>query len=201
MSQEQRRGEAPDPKHDLYSLGVMWYQLLVGDVTRELHHGWARELEAKFDTPRPHINLIESCVGWFEERPKDAGELLRLLRLLPTSFGTQGETAPAEMSEKPADPQPPSEVTPSTIAAPPKRNQAAEPAAPPRPLPMLPPMNVEQWQTPPHSSSSANARTDPVAGGLRDRHDVRGNSIAGFCLMCGAHHRAIVALMNVLIRR
>src|SRR5262249_13142419 len=40
MAPEQRRGSAPDPRHDLYSLGVMWFQLLVGDTTRELHAGW-----------------------------------------------------------------------------------------------------------------------------------------------------------------
>jgi hypothetical protein len=44
MSAEQRRGDAPDPRHDLYSLGVVWYQLLVGDVTRELPHGWEDDL-------------------------------------------------------------------------------------------------------------------------------------------------------------
>jgi hypothetical protein len=82
MSLEQRHGEAPDPRHDLYSLGVLWYQLLVGDVRRELHHGWSRELEAKFATPREHIELIQRCVGWVEERPRNAGELLAELQPL-----------------------------------------------------------------------------------------------------------------------
>jgi hypothetical protein len=79
MAPEQRRGLPPDPRHDLYSLGVMWFQLLVGDVTRELHPGWARELSVKFNVPKEHIEVIERCVGWVEERPAHAGELVALL--------------------------------------------------------------------------------------------------------------------------
>src|SRR5262245_52835938 len=79
MSPEQRRGAPPDARHDLYALGVVWYQLLVGDVSRELHHGWAKELAVRFGVPATHIALIEQCVGWFDERPKDACELLPLL--------------------------------------------------------------------------------------------------------------------------
>jgi serine/threonine protein kinase len=80
MSPEQRRGAPPDPRHDLYALGVVWYQMLVGDVSRELHHGWAKELVVRFGVPASHIGLIERCVGWFDERPKDADELLPLLK-------------------------------------------------------------------------------------------------------------------------
>jgi serine/threonine protein kinase len=80
MSPEQRRGAGPDPRHDLFSLGVMWYQLLVGDVSRELHPGWAKELALRFNVPRSHIDLIERCVGWVDERPRNAEELLTLLR-------------------------------------------------------------------------------------------------------------------------
>jgi serine/threonine protein kinase len=83
MSPEQRRGATPDPRHDLYSLGVMWFQLLAGDTTRELHAGWAKELIVRHKTPREHIDLIERCVGWFDERPSDAQELLKLLRRPP----------------------------------------------------------------------------------------------------------------------
>jgi len=79
MSPEQRRGANPDPRHDLFSLGVMWFQLLVGDVTRELHPGWAKELRVAFGVPTAHVDLIERCIGWLEERPKDAGELMPLL--------------------------------------------------------------------------------------------------------------------------
>lgn len=82
MSPEQRRGQSPDPRHDLYSLGVMWYQLLIGDVSRELHPGWAKELTLRFGAPKSHVNLIECCVGWYDERPKHAAELLRMIREL-----------------------------------------------------------------------------------------------------------------------
>src|SRR5262249_42060214 len=80
MAPEQRRGQPPDPRHDLYSLGVMWYQLLVGDVSRELRPGWAKELAVRYGVPRAHINLIESCVGWFDERPRNAVELRQQMR-------------------------------------------------------------------------------------------------------------------------
>jgi hypothetical protein len=79
MSAEQRRGDQPDPRHDLFSLGVVWYQLLVGDVTRELHPGWPDELVEEFQTPPEHIELIQRCVGYFKKRPVHAGELLALL--------------------------------------------------------------------------------------------------------------------------
>jgi WD40 repeat protein len=85
MSAEQRRGENPDPRHDLFSLGVVWYQLLVGDVTRELHPGWLDELTEEFRTPREHIELIQRCVGYFKKRPANAGELLAQLPGPPES--------------------------------------------------------------------------------------------------------------------
>jgi serine/threonine protein kinase len=95
MAPEQRRGQPPDPRHDLYSLGVMWYQLLVGDVSRELHPGWAKELTLRHGVPRAHINLIESCVGWFDERPRNAGELLAQLRGLRDEPAGPAVTQPA----------------------------------------------------------------------------------------------------------
>jgi hypothetical protein len=93
LSPEQRRGDPPDPRHDLYSLGVLWYQLLMGDVTRPLHVGWKAEVKA----PANQLALIERCVGPMESRPRDASGLLPLLH--PARAGLeQHRTAFREVS-------------------------------------------------------------------------------------------------------
>jgi WD40 repeat protein len=92
MSPEQRRGDLADPRHDLYSLGVMWYQLLVGDVTRELHPGWPDELTEEFQVPLEHIEIIQRCVGYFKKRPAHGTELLALLSPSALSAGASSST-------------------------------------------------------------------------------------------------------------
>jgi serine/threonine protein kinase len=117
MAPEQRRGQPPDPRHDLYSMGVMWYQLLVGDVSRELHPGWARELTLRHAAPRRHLDLIERCVGWFDERPRHAGELLALMRASPQApAATEVHPPPLPAAAAPPPPAPPP-VTALTRAA------------------------------------------------------------------------------------
>ena len=115
MAPEQRRGQAPDPRHDLFSLGVMWYQLLVGDVSRELHPGWAKELTLRFGVPRDHIDLIDRCVGWFDERPRNAGELLALMREKPAPSDAPARIeGPAAVAVKAADTVRPGAVVTAT---------------------------------------------------------------------------------------
>ena len=84
MSKEQRDGDRPDPRHDLYSLGVLWYQLLIGNVTRELRHNWKKELIARCPEAGDQIDLIERCldccVDSTEDSLKDGRQLLDLMR-------------------------------------------------------------------------------------------------------------------------
>jgi serine/threonine protein kinase/predicted lipid-binding transport protein (Tim44 family) len=104
MSKEQREGQAPDPRHDLYSLGVMWYQLLVGDVTRELHPGWAEELAEEHAVPAAHVETIKQCIGLLKRRPENASKLLGVLRGL-TAPGATLQTDAAQV--KTAENEPP----------------------------------------------------------------------------------------------
>jgi serine/threonine protein kinase len=82
MCEELRRGDQPHPHHDIYSLGVLWFQVLVGDVTREMHPGWAEELVSEFRTPKKHVEVLQRCVGYHKKRPANAVELLPILQSL-----------------------------------------------------------------------------------------------------------------------
>ena len=78
LAPEQRRGGRPDPRQDIYSLGVMWYQLLVGDLTRPFTSGWPEELRDRYRVPPLQAALLERCVAPAERRPpaEDLRELL-----------------------------------------------------------------------------------------------------------------------------
>jgi len=76
-SPQQRRGEEPDPRDDVHALGVIWYQLLVGDLTAEgpSGKGWRKKLERRGMEPGL-IALLESCIDDdADERPENADDL------------------------------------------------------------------------------------------------------------------------------
>ncbi len=85
-SPQQIRGDRPDPREDVYALGVVWYQLLTGDLTSPAPTGrkWVVALRQRGVTPEA-IKVLASC---FESdpthRPADAGALADLLQKLPT---------------------------------------------------------------------------------------------------------------------
>jgi serine/threonine protein kinase len=68
-SPQQRRGAGPDPRDDVYALGVIWYQMLLGDVTKEAPQGgpWKKRLLEQGATPRL-LALLERCL---EDDPAD----------------------------------------------------------------------------------------------------------------------------------
>jgi eukaryotic-like serine/threonine-protein kinase len=68
-SPQQMRGDPPDPRDDVHALGVIWYQLLTGDVRagRPSGEAWKKRLMER-GTPRPLLDLMISC---FEDEPAD----------------------------------------------------------------------------------------------------------------------------------
>src|SRR5262245_36525487 len=76
-SPQQIRGEPADPPDDVHALGVIWYQMLTGDlgVAPELDSGWQREFLNRGMRPAA-VSLLTNCVSPEPaDRPLDAGVL------------------------------------------------------------------------------------------------------------------------------
>lgn len=82
-SPQQIRGEPPDVRDDVHALGVIWYQLLTGDLGSGTPTGlWAEEL-ADAGLSRELIRLLGACVdARAERRPADAARLAEQLETL-----------------------------------------------------------------------------------------------------------------------
>jgi formylglycine-generating enzyme required for sulfatase activity/tetratricopeptide (TPR) repeat protein len=65
-SPEQKSGELPDPRDDVHALGVIWYQLLIGDFSAEPHAGdtWKEQLRDRGVSDK----LLKVLVSCFEPR-------------------------------------------------------------------------------------------------------------------------------------
>jgi hypothetical protein len=73
-SPQQRRGGGPDVRDDVYALGVIWYQMLVGDVTKEPPRGgsWKKRLLER-EATAGMLGLLERCLEDDpDDRPADA---------------------------------------------------------------------------------------------------------------------------------
>jgi len=98
-SPQQMRGDKPDPRDDVYALGVIWYQLLIGDLTSSAPTGrrWVDALWRQ-GMSGAAVDLLSSC---FESdpthRPDDAGMLADLLEKLPHSASTRPADAAIEL--------------------------------------------------------------------------------------------------------
>ncbi|MBP3955650.1 protein kinase [Gemmata sp. G18] len=113
-SPQQKRGLPADVRDDVYSLGVLWYQLLRGDLTLERPggDGWKEEL-LDLGVSRTDVELLNRC--WddsAERRPADGAELAQRLG---------GALPRAEPKSRPAPPR----VKKTGIESAPDRSQTA----------------------------------------------------------------------------
>ncbi|MBA4285526.1 MAG: hypothetical protein C0434_08355 [Xanthomonadaceae bacterium] len=87
-------GQQPTVQTDLYALGVVLYQMIVGDLKRPLTAGW----EGDIADPLLREDVAAAAAGRGEERLRDAAELARRLRSLPQRAARLAEQA-AEKAE------------------------------------------------------------------------------------------------------
>jgi hypothetical protein len=104
-SPQQRRFGPPDVRDDVYALGVIWYQMLAGDPTREPPRGgsWKKHLLQQGAT-REMIALLERCIEDDPgERPADAQALADALKgVLASADGSAIPYAQLAVAESPA---------------------------------------------------------------------------------------------------
>jgi DNA-binding winged helix-turn-helix (wHTH) protein/tetratricopeptide (TPR) repeat protein len=71
-------GQQPTAQTDIYALGVILYQVLVGDLSRPLAPGWERDV----DDELLREDIADAAAGGAAQRLTDAAELARRLRTL-----------------------------------------------------------------------------------------------------------------------
>ncbi len=79
LAPELTRGETPTIQSDVYALGLLLYQLMIGDLRRPLVPGWQREVEDEL----LQEDIAAATDGNPSHRLNSVGELANALRRLP----------------------------------------------------------------------------------------------------------------------
>jgi parallel beta-helix repeat protein len=106
-SPQQVRGEAPDPRDDVHALGIIWYQLLTGDLNiLALPADWQDEVRGRGSSDELFALLSSCLASRAEKRPADANELARQIKALQTKPLTRqaDSVTPVTSSKTPSGP-------------------------------------------------------------------------------------------------
>jgi serine/threonine-protein kinase len=98
-----------DPRSDIYSLGAIWYTLLIGRAPAAGQNIRERLQEVPGVTSA-YAAAVVRCLDDLDRRFGSVGELLAALDDLPLPDGAIGDDAPAEPSDKSEDPVPTEEA-------------------------------------------------------------------------------------------
>jgi serine/threonine protein kinase len=79
-SPQQVQGERPDPRDDVHALGVIWYQLVTGDLKLvSIPPDW-RDVVQERGLDKERVEVLASCIASrAEKRPASAAELVERL--------------------------------------------------------------------------------------------------------------------------
>jgi formylglycine-generating enzyme required for sulfatase activity len=83
-SPQQMRGADPDPRDDIYALGIIWHQLLTGELSKGRPQGisWRKEL-LDLGLAAPMVDLLGSCIAEnADDRPRNGAALADHLAVL-----------------------------------------------------------------------------------------------------------------------
>jgi formylglycine-generating enzyme required for sulfatase activity len=126
-SPQQMGGDPPDPRDDVHALGVIWLQMLTGDLTRGAVPDWRDELDER-GVPEPVLQVLAKCPASRGERRLASAVLLRdeLSRL-----AQPGPAVVSPVISPPPRPRPRAPAAaPLAAAAPAVALPAASPAPP-----------------------------------------------------------------------
>jgi serine/threonine protein kinase len=154
-SPQQARGEPPDVRDDVHALGVIWYQMLTGDLESGAPTGldWADELRKK-GMSEPLVRLLGSCVSArAEARPADAQALADQLKAalrpavlealpVPAAAPAAIPLGPPAAAPAPVRWPAPEPILEAQLAGPVRATREPAPAPPANPIRQLRPLII-----------------------------------------------------------